>query len=409
MDLYEKRQLQYKYIFITVMLVCIASVVSACITYYYFGGLNATGTFLSKPALESDSDSDTTIDAIASTLKGFRSVIDSQYKGEIDEASLLDGAIKGYVEGLGDKYSEYMTQEEWEEFQVSALGDFEGIGIYVSPDKNGNIVVLSTIEDSPAEAIGLMANDIIAEVNGEDVLGIEDSAKVTAKIKGPAGTTVHLKILRGTESLEFDIERAMVRLYHVKSEMLENNIGYIQLLTFDTDCSVEVEEAIKDLESKGAKKLILDIRSNTGGLVSEACKIANFFIPKDKDIFILETSDGERQTTKTTQDNITDMELILLVDEYSASASEILAGALRDNERAVLVGTNTYGKGVIQNVFSLADGSVLKLTVAEYYTPNETKIHEIGLKPDYEVEIPEYKDEKDFVDSQLNKAKELLK
>lgn len=410
MDLYEKKQLQYKYFLITVMLVCIAVVVSACITYYYFVDVDFSNySGLNKTSVSSDSDSDETIEAISETLKSFRQIIDNQYKGEIDETSLLDGAIKGYVEGLGDKYSEYMTAEEWEEFQMAALGDFEGIGIYVSADKNGNIVILSTIKDSPAEKAGLKGDDIIVEVDGENVLGIEDSSKVTAKIKGPSGTNVHLKIARGDEYLEFDVERAMIKIYHVESKMLENNIGYIELLTFDTDCSVELKQAIEDLESKGAKKLVLDLRHNTGGLVSEACKIANLFIPKDKDILITEYADGTREVTKTTEDNVTDLKLVLLVDEYSASASEILAGALKDNERATVVGTTTYGKGVIQNVFSLLDGSVLKLTIAEYYTPNETKIHGIGLKPDYEVEIPEYKDENDFVDTQLNKAKELLK
>lgn len=408
MDLYEKRQLQYKYILITVMLVCIAVVASAGITYYFFVTEGYSSNYnLEKINVEADSESDETIEAISQTLKSFREVIDSQYKGEIDETKLLDGAIKGYVDGLGDKYSEYMTAEDWEEFQMAALGDFEGIGIYVSADKNGNIVILSTIKDSPAEKVGLKGDDIIVEVDGENVLGIQDSSKVTAKIKGPSGTTVHLKIARGEEYLEFDVERAMIKIYHVESEMLENNIGYIELLTFDTDCSLELEKAIKDLESKGAKKLILDLRHNTGGLVTEACKIANLFIPKDKEILITEYADGTRQVTTTTEDNITDLKLVLLVDEYSASSSEILAGALKDNGRAIVVGTTTYGKGVIQNVFSLVDGSVLKLTIAEYYTPNETKINGIGLKPDYEVKLPESKGEEKIEDTQLNKAKEL--
>ena len=409
MDLYEKKQLKYKYILITVILVCVAIVVSSCATYYYFMEFGDAIPFVKKTTLESDSNSDATIEAIGKTLKSFRTLIDREFKGDIDETKLLDGAIKGYVEGLDDKYSEYMTKEEWEEFEATALGDFEGIGVYVSLDKNNNVVILSTIKDSPAEKIGLQEKDIIVEVDGENVLGVKDASEVTSKIKGKAGTKVHLKVAREDEYKEFDVERAKVKVYHVEHEMLENNIGYIYLYTFDEDCSAEVEKAIKDLESKGAKKLILDLRNNTGGLVSEAYKIANLFIPKGRDILITEYSDGRKETTTTTTDNITNMELVLLVNEYSASASEILSGALRDNERATLVGSNTYGKGVIQQVFSLLDGSVLKLTVAEYYTPNGTKIHEIGLKPDYEVELPEVKDEKDFVDTQLEKAKEILK
>ena len=302
-----------------------------------------------------------------------------------------------------------MTAEEWKDFQATALGDFEGIGIYVSLDKNSNVVILSTIKESPAEAVGLKEKDVIVEVDGENVLGVKDASEVTSKIKGPAGTKVHLKVARGEEFVEVDVERAVVKIYHVKSELLENNIGYISLYTFDTDCSVEVEKAIKDLESKGAKKLILDLRNNTGGLVSEAYKIANLFIPKDREILITEYAEGTKQISKTENNNLTDKELVLLVNEYSASASEILAGALKDNERATIVGTKTYGKGVIQQVFSLKDGSVLKLTVAEYFTPKGTKIHQIGLTPDYEVELPDVKEKEDFVDTQLNKAKELLK
>ena len=405
MDLYEKKQLQYKYIIITIVLICITAVASSYITYYYFG----RNQNLEKITIEKNSDSDATIDAIEKTLKSFRTIIDAQFKGDIDETKLLDGAIKGYIDGLDDKYSEYMTAEEWKEFQAVALGDFEGIGIYVSLDKNNNVVIVSTIKESPAEAIGLKEKDVIVEVDGENVLGVKDASEVTAKIKGPAGTKVHLKVARGDEYLEFDVERKNIKIYHVESKMLENNIGYIALYTFDTDCSIEVEKAIKDLESKGAKKLILDLRNNTGGLVSEAYKIANLFIPKNKDILITEYANGTKETSTTKNNNITDMELVLLVNEYSASASEILAGALKDNERATLVGKTTYGKGVIQQVFSLLDGSVLKLTIAEYYTPNGTKIHKIGLKPDVEVELPEVEDEKDFVDTQLNRAKEILK
>lgn len=405
MDLYEKRQLQYKYIFITVMCICITAVVSACITYYYFGSKDV----ISKASVEPNSDSNDTIAAISQTLKSFRAVIDDNFKGDIDETKLLDGAIKGYIEGLDDKYSEYMTKEEWEDFQAVALGDFEGIGIYVSLDKNNNVVILQTIKDSPAEEVGLKEKDVIVEVEGENVLGVKDAAEVTSKIKGPAGTKVHLKIARDDEYLEFDVNRANIKIYHVESKMLEKNIGYISLYTFDTDCSEEVKQAIKDLESQGAEKFILDLRNNTGGLVSEACKIANFFLPEREEILITETSDGERVTTYATEKNITDKELVILVNEYSASASEILAGALKDSGRAKLVGTTTYGKGVIQKVFPLLDGSVLKLTIAEYFTPSGTKIHEIGLKPDYEVELPEVEKEEDFVDSQLNKAQEILK
>ena len=180
-------------------------------------------------------------------------------------------------------------------------------------------------------------------------------------------------------------------------------------MSIDTGCAEELENAIKELEGKGAKKFILDLRYNGGGLVEEALEIANLFIPKDKDVLVTVSSDDEKDISKTDKDNITEADLVVLVNEYSASASEILVGALKDNGRAKIVGTTTFGKGVIQNVFSLKDGSVLKLTVAEYYTPKETKINKQGIKPDYEVKLEEVEKEEDFVDNQLEKAKEVLK
>lgn len=410
MDLYEKKQLRYRYIFISVMMSCIVAIVAATATYIYCGGRYGESffTLVGKGTTTSNSSSDETIRAISESLKSFRSVIDNYYIGEIDETKLLDGAIKGYVEGLDDEYSEYMTSEEWEEYQTAALGNYVGIGIYMGTDKDGNTIVSSPIKGSPAEKAGIKTEDIIVEVNEENVLGV-DSSLIATKIKGEAGTKVHLKVARKSEYLEFDVTREEIKIYHVETEMKEGNIGYISLLTFDEGCADEFKNAIKDLEKQGAKKFILDLRYNGGGLVDEALEIANLFIPKGKDVLITVDSDDEKIVTKTEKDNITDEDLVVLVNEYSASASEILVGALRDNNRAKLVGTKTFGKGVIQNVFSLLDGSVLKLTIAEYYTPKETKINKVGLEPDFEVELEKVEKEEDFVDSQLNKAIEILK
>lgn len=410
MDLYERRQLRYRHIFITVMVSCIVAVITAGATFIYCAkkGTDNVLPFVGKTPVSTESTSDETIDAISQSLKSFRNVIDTYYIGDIEESKLLDGAIKGYVDGLGDEYSEYMTKEEWEEYQTAALGNYVGIGIYMGTDKDGNTIVSAPIKDSPAEKAGIKTEDIIVEVDGENVLGV-DSALIASKIKGEANTKVHLKIARGTEYLEFDIIREEIKIYHVETEMKDGNVGYISLYTFDTGSAEEIQQAIKDLESKGAKKFILDLRYNGGGLVDEALKIANLFIPKNKDVLITVDSQGNRVVTKTENDNITNAELVVLVNEYSASASEILSGALKDNGRAKIVGTKTFGKGVIQNVFSLFDGSVLKLTVAEYFTPNETKINKEGIVPDIEVELEKVEKEEDFVDAQLNKALEILK
>lgn len=406
MDSYEKKQLKYKFIFSIIATFCIAVVISASATFYYVTKRYAdAGLKVNKTELTDSSD---TIKAISSSLETFKSVIDKYYIGEIDNEKVLNETIKGYVNGLGDKYSEYYTKEEWDEFQESALGNYYGIGIYMSQNEDNNIVIASTIKGSPAEEAGLQAEDIIVSIDDQDFLGKkpEEASKL---IKGKEGGKVKLKIARGNEYKEFEVERREVKIYHVESEMLENNVGYISLLTFDEGCAEELKTALEDLKSKGANKYILDLRYNTGGLVDEALKIANYFLDKDKTVLYTVDSDDNKVETKTENDPIdTTSDMAVLVNYYSASASEILTGALKDNGRAKIVGEKTYGKGVIQNVFQLTDGSVLKLTFAEYFTPNETKINQVGIEPDYTVELPS-KDSGNTNDTQLDKAKELLK
>lgn len=406
MDSYEKKQLKYKFIFSIIATFCIAVVISASATFYYVTKRYAdAGLKVNKAELTDSSD---TIKAISSSLETFKSVIDKYYIGEIDNEKVLNETIKGYVNGLGDKYSEYYTKEEWDEFQESALGNYYGIGIYMSQNEDNNIVIASTIKGSPAEEAGLQAEDIIVSIDDQDFLGKkpEDASKL---IKGKEGGKVKLKIARGNEYKEFEVERREVKIYHVESEMLENNVGYISLLTFDEGCAEELKKALEDLKSKGANKYILDLRYNTGGLVDEALKIANYFLDKDKTVLYTVDSDDNKVETKTENDPIdTTSDMVVLVNYYSASASEILTGALKDNGRAKIVGEKTYGKGVIQNVFQLTDGSVLKLTFAEYFTPKETKINQVGIEPDYTVELPS-KDSGNTNDTQLDKAKELLK
>lgn len=400
MNSYEKKQLIYKFTLVLVVVSCIVAVTSSSITYYVFG---ASKKISKSEASENSLDN---ITSISSTLKSFRRLIDQYYIGDIDEGKILDETIKGYVNGLNDEYSEYMTKEEWEEYQLEALGNYVGIGIYMSLDKNGYVVIVAPIDGTPASEAGLKSEDIIVEVDGENVIGLSTN-EVSSKIKGEQGTTVDIKILRDNEYMDFKIIRKEIKVYHVEYKMLEDNIGYIQLLTFDDGCSEEFNKAYQELVTQGAKKLIFDLRYNTGGLVDEALEIADMIIPKGKTLLITVDSNDNKEITEAKTDNIINMDMVVLVNEYSASASEILAGALKDNKAATLVGTKTYGKGVIQNVFSLNDGSVLKLTVSEYFTPNETKINKQGIEPDYVMEVKE--DTPKEEDTQLNKAIELLK
>lgn len=394
----EKKSLKIKYTIIMFIIAIIVAIVSSEFTLFYYNNHSVL-----KKA-EASQNAQENINVIDVTLKEFRKLIDECYIGEIDEQKILDETIKGYINGLDDEYSEYMTASEWEEFQASALGNYVGIGIYMSVDKNNNIVVVAPIKGTPAEKAGLQTGDVIVNVNDENVLGVTSDI-VSSKIKGEPGTEVKITILRETEYLDFNVKREEIKVYHVESKMLENNIGYISLLTFDEGCAKEVEEAYKSLKSQGAQKIILDLRNNTGGLVDEALNIADLIIEKDKNILITVDSKGNKEISKAERNPIINEDMVVLVNEFSASASEILVGALRDNGKAKTVGTNTFGKGVIQSVFMLNDGSALKLTVNEYFTPNETKINKVGIKPDYEVELNEDTEE----DEQLNKAIELLK
>lgn len=425
-----------KYVITFIIIAVLIAVASSAITYYYvttgvedksvldlksakddlgriieddstneveFEGTNQTNT-----SLTTNKNSELTTEVVADTLEKFRNVIDNYYIGEIDEMDLLDGAIKGYVSGLGDEYSEYMTAEEWKDYQADALGNYVGVGIYMSMDKQNNIVVVSPIKGTPAEEAGVQPGDIIVQIDGETTSGMT-SNDAASKIKGVEGTKVKLKLLRDNDYVDVELERKAIKVYHVESEMKEDGIGYIQLLTFDTGCAAEVRNAYESLKTQGAQKIIFDLRNNTGGLVDEALQIADYMIAKDKIVLITVDSKGNKEYSRSNNDPTMDCPIVVLVNEYSASASEILTGALKDNEEAKVLGTKTYGKGVIQNVFQLNDGSALKLTIAEYYTPNETKINKIGIEPDEVVEDIEQGKDEEEIDEQLNRAIEVIK
>ncbi len=393
----EMKSFKTKWIFLTILIAIFTAVLASDFTLYYYGM-----TSLNKE--ESAQNAEENIEAISDTLKNFRKVIDQIYIGDIDEQKIMDETIRGYVNGLDDEYSEYMTADEWEEYQAAALGNYVGIGIYMSVDKNDNVVVVEPIKGTPAEAAGLKSGDIIVYVDDESMIGV-DSDIVSSKIKGEEGTKVKITVLRGTEYIDFEIERKAIKVYHVETEMLENNIGYISLIAFDEGCAEEFKTAYLDLKAKGAKKIILDLRNNTGGLVVECLEIADMILPKGNIELITVDAQDNREISESKNDPIVEGEMVVLINEYSASASEILVAALKENDRAEVVGKTSYGKGVIQSVLELNDGSVLKLTVSEYFTPKENKINKIGVEPDHEVEL----DIENMVDTQLNKAIEILK
>lgn len=352
---------------------------------------------------------------IANDINLLKTVIEKKYKGEIDDSKLEQAALKGYVEGLEDEYTEFLTQDEWDDLD-SSLSDFVGIGVYMSQLRSSSDAVIIGVidDDTPAGKAGIQAGDIIKEVDGEDVSG-KGTEYVSSKVKGPEGTKVSIKVLRGDQEIEFTMTREQVKVYKIKHEMLENNIGYIDFDSFTDTSADEFKEAYNDLKNNGATSLIVDLRNNTGGYVKSALEIADLFVDSGKTLLITEDKDGNRTVQKSSNGRTIDMPVVVLVNEYTASASEILTGIFKDYGIAKVVGTKTYGKGVIQEVYpdvlGTKIGGALKVTVSEYFTPNENKINKIGITPDVEIEL----NEDDSVkitkenDAQLKKAIELLK
>ena len=342
-----------------------------------------------------------------------KSMIDSKYVSEYEEEDLINGAIKGYVQGLGDEYTEYFTKEEMDDFKADTEGEYVGIGIYMYQNTEENtIVVLYPIENSPAEEAGLQYGDVIKKVDGVECNG-DDFDTISDKIKGKEGTKVSLEIERKGQNLSFEIERKKIDLYPIKHEMLENNMGYIKISSFDEGCAKEFKTIYNELNKKDIKGLIIDLRNNGGGIVQETLEIADYILEKDDVILVTRDKDGKEEIEKSKKNPIINVPVVVLTNGNSASASEILAAALKENEKAKVVGEKTYGKGVIQELIGLKDGSGIKITIEEYYTPNRNKINKIGVEPDEKISLPEevlnkYENDKNY-DNQLQKALEILK
>ena len=407
---YRLKQLKYKFILGATVLLVIAVFLSVTITYYVSVGKKYYELYrATSKAIEDENEIITatdSIDDISTVLSVFAEVIDEEYIGDISKKQIIEQTVKGFVNGIGDEYSEYLTKDEWDDYQSNQLGNYVGIGIYISEDENGNAIIVGVISDSPAEEVGLKEEDIIIGIDGESAVGMSVD-EVSSKVKGEENTDVKLTVYRAGEEIEYTVTRKSIKVYHVEYEKLENNIGYVSLTTFDEGCAEEMKAAFDDLKSQGVEKIILDLRYNTGGYFNEALEILDMLLEDGQIELITKSANGEEEIDRAKGEKEYNFELVVLSNEYSASASEILVGALKDNGIATIVGKTTYGKGVIQNIYTLADGGVLKLTTQEYFTPNNEKIDKLGIAPDYEVELTE-EDIKNGKDTQLEKAKELL-
>lgn len=336
------------------------------------------------------------------------SLIDRYYIGDVDETDLSEGVYKGYIEGLGDPYSVYYDEEETKQMSESLSGEFGGVGALMSQDREtGVITVLQVYDGSPAQEAGMRDGDTLYKVEGEEVTG-EDLSDVVSKVKGEKGTQVTLTVLRADtgDEEELTITRDTIEAQTVSHEMKENNVGYIRITEFDTVTYEQYKEALEDLEDQGMERLIVDLRSNPGGNLDTVCDILDLMLPGGLIVYT-EDKNGEREEYTSDEENQFDKPLVVMMNGYSASASEIFAGAIQDYGLGQIVGTQSYGKGVVQSVFDLQDGTSVKLTIAEYFTPNGRSIDGEGITPDVEVEY-QYDENNPDADNQLEKAMEVV-
>jgi carboxyl-terminal processing protease len=335
-------------------------------------------------------------------MKPVNDIIKDNYYEKIDDSKMVEGAIKGMVSALDDPYTVFMNKKEFDELKTSTQGSFTGVGIYIG-DKDGKIVVVAPIEDSPAEKAGIKSGDIITKVNGQEV-SAKESDKAVSMMKGKAGTKVKITIYReGVGEKDIEVTREKIVFKTVKSEMLPDNIAYIRITTFDENTSKAFVSALDDMKSKGMKGLILDLRDNPGGLLDECKVVADKLLGKGTIVYTLD-KDGKKEVLESDEDKI-NVPLVVLTNGGTASASEIVSGAVRDHKAGTLIGTTTFGKGLVQTVIPLIDGTGIKVTTARYYTPSGECIQKKGIKPDIEVPLPENLKDKPI--SELNRAEDV--
>lgn len=373
-------------------------------------GIKLPGTSKTSKKSSSTSNSKELLDDSTKTkLELLEQLVDESYSGDIDMDDLQEGLYRGYIDGLGDKYSVYYDEDETKALMQSTSGEFGGIGALFSQDKDTKVITfLKVYEGSGAEEAGFKVDDILYKVDGKDISG-EDLSEVVSKIRGDEGTTVELTVLRGDDGEEYTatVTRKIVQTDTVYHEMKEGKIGYIQVTEFDDVTTDQYKEALEDLENQGMKGLVVDLRNNPGGNVDTVTDMLDLMLPEGTTLSIKDKqgkesvyeSDDEHQFTKP---------LVVLVNENSASASEIFSGAIQTFGTGEVVGTTTYGKGVVQQIFDLKDGTSVKLTIAEYLIAGQFGINGKGVTPDVEVQYEKDAQNPDR-DNQLEKALEEVK
>jgi carboxyl-terminal processing protease len=351
-----------------------------------------TGVLIGQGMVQAKPDTYEELKSFTQSLE----LVKRNYVEDPDSKELIEGAIRGMISNL-DPHSSYMPERAFKEMNMDIKGEFQGVGIQIGV-KNQQLTVIAPIEDTPAFRAGLAAGDKILKINDEWTKDMTIEQAVD-KMRGPKGTQVRLLIIREgwDKPKEFKITRDVIKVQSVKSKMLDNDIGYLKIIQFQGQTGQEVEKALKGLESKGMKKLILDMRNNPGGILDASVDVSSMFLPKDKLVVYLQGRQAADRRDYLTSGSVMTREypMVVLVNTGSASASEIVAGALQDSKRAVIMGTQTFGKGSVQTVFPLESGGGIRLTTAKYYTPSGRSIQNVGITPDIEVKLPTVKEPKD--------------
>ncbi|MCI8626143.1 MAG: S41 family peptidase [Lachnospiraceae bacterium] len=353
-------------------------------------------------------------DTIGYKLELLEGLLESYYLNDFSAKDVEDGLYKGLVSSLGDPYTVYYTAEEYAKFMESTSGTYCGIGVMVSQNvQTGIITVVRAFTNGSSYEQGILPGDIIYKVEDEEVTGI-DLNTVVSRIKGEEGTFVNVTVVREGESdyLDFRLERRQIEVDTIEYEMLEDSIGYITITEFDEVTADQFRAALDDLEKKGMKGLIIDVRDNPGGLLDKVCDMLDRLLPKGLIVYT-ENKYGERSEEYSTDKESFDKPLVVLVNGNSASASEIFAGAIQDYGIGTILGTQTFGKGIVQTILPLNDGTAMKVTISKYFTPKGTNIHGVGITPDVELDLDEEMKKEAVVpkekDNQLQEAVKLIK
>lgn len=362
-----------------------------------------------ETAVEGSKDS-VISDQVLKKLQYLESGIESNYLGDVDESELAESLYHGLVDGLGDPYSTYYSEEEFEDIMEAAEGIYYGIGAYIGFDEEtGYCKITKVMEGTPAQEAGLQAEDLLVEVDGEDMMNV-GSSEIVTYIKGPENTTVDLTVYREGEKdyLEFTVERRKIETPTVVYQIDDEKIATIQISEFDEVTIDQFVESMEQAKEDGMKALVLDLRDNPGGSLQTVLEVSNHILPKGLVVYT-EDKDGKRKEYNCDGRDELQVPLVVLVNGNSASASEILAGAVKDYKKGTILGTTTFGKGIVQKIFSLPDNSALKLTISHYYTPSGEDIHGVGIVPDEELELDLDAYLEDGTDNQMERAKEILR